>query len=261
MDYQTTIVPNLRRLRLPGMADNLSVRLQEAQDRQLGYQEFLHLLVGDEIANRESNNFEKRIRLARFAEDCTFATYDFHFNADQLPPATIRDLATCGFVRQKQNLVLAGPPGIGKSYIAQALGHEACKRGFEVLFAKVHKLLALLQDELHPRRAQTLLDRARTVDLLILDDFGFRAYTQEEAELLYTIADERLAKRSTIITSNRPPEDWYSVFQDPVTGGAILDRLVSGAVKLMTTKGRSYRKEGRSPLPSAALDSVPTPDR
>jgi DNA replication protein DnaC len=261
MDYQSTIVPNLRRLRLPGMADNLSVRLQEAQDRQLGYQEFLHLLVGDEIANRESNNFEKRIRLARFAEDCTFATYDFHFNSDQLPPATIRDLATCGFVRQRQNLVLAGPPGIGKSYIAQALGHEACKRGFEVLFAKVHKLLALLQDELHPRRAQTLLDRARTVDLLILDDFGFRAYTQDEAELLYTIADERLAKRSTIITSNRPPEDWYSVFQDPVTGGAILDRLVSGAVKLMTTKGRSYRKEGRKAPLSAALDSAPSPDR
>jgi|FreactTroBogLake_1042271.scaffolds.fasta_scaffold04261_4 DNA replication protein DnaC len=261
MDYQSTIVPNLRRLRLPGMADNLSVRLQEAQDRQLGYQEFLHLLVGDEIANRESNNFEKRIRLARFAEDCTFATFDFHFNADQLPPATLRDLATCGFVRQRQNLVLAGPPGIGKSYIAQALGHEACKRGFEVLFAKVHKLLALLQDELHPRRSQTLLDRARTVDLLILDDFGFRAYTQDEAELLYTIADERLAKRSTIITSNRPPEDWYSVFQDPVTGGAILDRLVSGAVKLMTTKGRSYRKEGRKAPPPAGLDSAPTPDR
>lgn len=261
MDYQSTIVPNLRRLRLPGMADNLSVRLQEAQDLQLGYQEFLHLLVGDEVANRESNNFEKRIRLARFAEDCTFATYDFHFNADQLPPATIRDLATCGFVRQKQNLVLAGPPGIGKSYIAQALGHEACKRGFEVLFSKVHKLLALLQDELHPRRAQTLLDRARTVDLLILDDFGFRAYTQDEAELLYTIADERLAKRSTIITSNRPPEDWYSVFHDPVTGGAILDRLVSGAVKLMTTKGRSYRKEGRNPVPTSGLDNPADAER
>jgi len=261
MDYQSTIVPNLRRLRLPGMADNLSVRLQEAQDRQLGYQEFLHLLVDDEVANRESNNFEKRIRLARFAEDCTFATYDFHFNADQLPPATIRDLATCGFVRQRQNLVLAGPPGIGKSYIAQALGHEACKRGFEVLFSKVHKLLTLLQDELHPRRAQTLLDRARTVDLLILDDFGFRAYTQDEAELLYTIADERLAKRSTIITSNRPPEDWYSVFQDPVTGGAILDRLVSGAVKLMTTKGRSYRKEGRNPVPTSGLDNPANAER
>ena len=135
MDYQTTIAANLRRLRLPGMADNLSLRLQEAHDRQLGYQEFLHLMVGDEIANRESNNFEKRIRLARFSEDCNFATYDFHFNADQLPPATVRDLATCDFIRQKQNLVLAGPPGIGKSFVAQAIGHEACRRGFEVLFA------------------------------------------------------------------------------------------------------------------------------
>jgi DNA replication protein DnaC len=261
MDYQPTIVSNLRRLRLPGMADNLSVRLQEAQERQLGYLEFLHLMVGDEVANRESNNFEKRIRLARFAEDCTFATYDFHFNADQLPPATIRDLSTCGFIRQKQNLVLAGPPGIGKSFIAQALGHEACKRGFEVHFAKTHKLLSQLQDALQPRRVQTLMERLRTVDLLILDDFGFRSYTQDEAELLYTIADERLAKRSTVITSNRPPEDWYAVFPDPVTGGAILDRLVSGSIRLMTTKGRSYRKEGKKPPTSTSLDSGPSPER
>jgi len=105
------------------------------------------------------------------------------------------------------------------------------------------------------------MERARTVDLLILDDFGFRAYTQDEAELLYTVADERLAKRSTIITSNRPPEDWYSVFLDPVTGGAILDRLISGAVKIMTTKGRSYRKEGKKPTTPTELDSPPTDER
>ena len=260
MDYQPTIIQNLRRLRLPGMADCLQVREQEARDQQLGYLEFLHLLVNDEVANRESNNFEKRIRLARFAEDCTFATYDFKFNADVLPPATIRDLATCAFIRQKQNLLLAGPPGIGKSFVAQAIGHEACKRGLEVHFAKTHKLLTLLQDDLRPKRVQALFERVRTVDLLILDDFGFRTYTPTEAELLYTIADERLAKRSTVITTNRPPEDWYGVFPDQVIGGAILDRLVAGAIRLMTTKGRSYRKEGRKPVPQVALDSTNAPD-
>jgi DNA replication protein DnaC len=255
MEYQTTLVQNLRRLRLPGMADNLSLRENEAREGQLGPMEFLQLLVGDEIANRESNNFEKRKRQARFAEDCTFASFDFRFNAEHLPPATIRDLATCGFIRQHSNLLLAGPPGIGKSFIAQAIGHEACKRGMEVLFAKTHKLLIQLQDDLHPRRVQALSERIRTVDLLILDDFGFRGYSQSEAEILYTIADERLSRCSTIVTTNRPPEDWYSVFPDPVTGGAILDRLIAGAIRLMTTKGKSYRKEGVRKIPETGLDN------
>ena len=144
----------------------------------------------------------------------------------------------------------------GKSFIAQAIGHEACRRGKEVLFAKTHKLLAQLQDELHPRRVQALFERTRTVDLLILDDFGFRCYTQSEAELLYTIADERLSRRSTIITTNRPPEDWYAVFPDPVTGGAILDRLIAGAIRLLTTKGRSYRKEGSEKIAGTGLDDA-----
>ena len=109
------------------------------------------------------------------------------------------------------------------------------------------------------KRVQALFERVRTVDLLVLDDFGFRTYTQTEAELLYTIADERLSKRATVITTNRPPEDWYGVFPDQVIGGAILDRLVAGAIKLMATKGRSYRKEGQKPMPEAALDSIGTP--
>ena len=246
MDHSPTLTQNLKRLRLPGMADNLELREREAHDLKLGYVEFLHLLVQDEIANREGNNFEKRIRLARFAEDCCFATYDFGFNADQLPPATIRDLATCRFIKERQNLLLAGPPGMGKSFIAQAIGHEACKRGYEVHFAKTHQLLTMMQDDLRPRRVQALRERTRIVDLLILDDFGFRTYSQEEAELLYTIADERLAKRATIITTNRPPEDWYAIFPDPITGGAILDRLVSGAIQILSTSARSYRKEGRT---------------
>ena len=258
MEYQTTLAQNLRRLRLPGMADNLELRQQEAREGQLGPLEFLHLLVGDEIANRESNNFEKRVRLARFVEDCSFASFDFKFNAEYLPPSTIRDLATCAFIRQRMNLLLAGPPGIGKSFIAQAIGLEACKRGMEVLFAKTHKLLGQLQDDLRPRRVQVLLERIRTVDLLILDDFGFRVYTQPESELLYTIADERLSHRSTIVTTNRPPEDWYGVFPDPVIGGAILDRLIAGSIRLMTTKGRSYRKEGAHTIPEKSLDN-PSP--
>ncbi|HVB01307.1 MAG TPA: IS21-like element helper ATPase IstB [Acidimicrobiales bacterium] len=243
MDLQTTLESNLKRLRLPGMAENLDGRVREAEVGRLGYVDFLSLLLQDEIANRDANNFEKRLRDAGFSNDCTFEGFDYSFNADVLVPATIRDLATCRFIERKANLILGGPPGIGKSHLAQAIGHEACRRGLDVLFSKTHKLLDVIRDEQRPRKAQIVLKRAITVGLLVLDDFAFRRYTQTEAELLYTIADERLNRRSIIVTSNRPPEDWFSVFPDPVIGGAILDRLVSGALKLIIPKGRSYRKE------------------
>jgi DNA replication protein DnaC len=163
-----------------------------------------------------------------------------------LPPPTLRDLSSCSFIDRRRNLVIAGPPGIGKSHIAQGLGYEAAKRGMDVLFFKTHKLMdRFAPDRISGRRSQLLMKRALGVELLILDDFAFRAYSQRETELLYAICDERLGSGSIIVTSNRPPEDWYSVFPDPVVGGAVMDRLVSGAVKLIVTSGRSYRKEGR----------------
>jgi DNA replication protein DnaC len=113
----------------------------------------------------------------------------------------------------------------------------------DVIFRKTGKLIEELSDPLYPKRIDRLLKKTISCDLLILDDFAFRKYSQSESELLYTVADERLGKKSTIITSNRPPEDWYSVYPDPVIGGAILDRLISGAIKIIITKGKSYRRE------------------
>ena len=139
--------------------------------------------------------------------------------------------------------------------MVQAIGHEVCRRGSEALFIKTHKLLEQLYDDQYPRRAARLWKRVRTVSALILDDFGFRRYETNEAELLYSICDERLGNGSIILTSNRPVEDWYSVFPDPVIGGAILDRLASPAIKLIIEKGRSYRKEGpKSTRPTGKTD-------
>lgn len=239
------LVADLKRLRLPGMADNLALRTEEAEAGKLGYLEFARLLVQDEVASRESNSFQKRVKTAGFSTQMTFESFDFDFNAAVLPPETIRDLASCRFIEQKRNVVLAGPPGIGKSHIAQALGQEAARRGLDVAFFKTHKLLDRLEgDRFSTRRAQILMKRCLAAGLLILDDFAFRMYSQKEAELLYAISDERLSEGSIIVTSNRPPEDWYAIFPDPVIGGAIMDRLVSGAIKLIVTSGRSFRKEG-----------------
>ena len=233
----------LKRLKMPGIANNLDVRMKEANDNELGFLEFLHMLIQDEVLSRESNILEKRLKDASFPMRQTFEQFDFSFNREALPVNLIRDLATCQFVVKHENLLLCGPPGIGKSHIACAIGHEACRHQMDVIFRKTGKLIEDLSDPLYPKRSGRLMKKTIDCDLLILDDFAFRKYTQSESELLYTIADERLGKKSTIITSNRPPEDWYSVYPDPVIGGAILDRFVSGAIKIIITKGKSYRKE------------------
>lgn len=244
MELKHHLEQNLKRLKMPGIMHNLQLRLEEAQENRLGYLEFLSLLIQDELINREANNFHKRVKVAGFGLIKTFEGFDYQFNEEALPSALIRDLATCHFVEQNRNLVICGPSGIGKTHIVKAVGHEVCRRGENVLFKKTGKLLQKLMDPSSNGRSERLFRKCLKAQLLILDDFAFRKLDSKESELLYALADERLGRASTIITSNRPPQDWYGIFPDPVIGQAILDRLVSGAVKVITTKGRSYRKEG-----------------
>lgn len=246
---------NLKRLRMPAVLENLDLRLKEAEETSLGYLDFLSLLIQDEIDSREANNLNKRLKTGGFSPRMTFETYEYRFNSEAIAPQVIRDLATCMFIRQKRSLVFCGPPGIGKTHISQALGHEICRRGGDALFTKTQKLLEALLDSSYPRRVARLWKQLERVELLILDDFGFRRYEQREAELLYSLADLRLGNASTIITSNRPPQDWYGVFPDPVIGGAILDRFVSGAIKLIVDKAKSYRKHSTYEYPVHEIGS------
>lgn len=245
MNMTHHVQTHLKRLKLPAVMENLETREREAREANLGYVEFLSLLIQDEIASRETNILHKRIADGSLNPRLTFETFDFRFNNEALASATIRDLATCHFIERNQSLIFCGPPGIGKTHIAHAIGHEVCRRGQDALFFKTHKLLEHLVDESYPRRVERLWKRCVSAKLLILDDFGFRRYDARESELLYELSDERLGKATTIITSNRPVDDWYGIFPDPVIGGAILDRLVSGAIKLIVERAKSYRKDGK----------------
>lgn len=251
MQHHQQIPGILKQLRMPGMAASLDLRLKEAKENNLGHIEFLQLLLQDELINRETNLLSKKLKTGGFSNRMTFETFDYRFNEEALNPQTIRDLATCHFVDQHRSLVICGPPGIGKSHISQAIGHEVCRRGGDALFMKTQILLEELTNESYPRRAARLWKNIKNFDLLILDDFGFRRYDTKESEILYSLADFRLGCHSTIITSNRPAQDWYGVFPDPVIGGAILDRLVSGAIKLIVEKAKSYRKSGSEYFPES----------
>jgi DNA replication protein DnaC len=260
MQMRQELERQLKRLKMPGLWHALEIRLAEAREGKLGHLEFLALLIQDELSSREDSMFTKRLKAAGFGVEKTFADFDYRFNDKALPPATLRDLANCHFVEQRQNLVIGGPPGIGKTHVVKAIGQEACRRGHHVLFRSTQRLLGeLLSDS--AEYADRMLRRAIAVGLLILDDFAFRKLDQKEAEMLYVLAEERAGKASTVLTSNRPPEDWYAIFPDAVVGGAVLDRMVSSAIKLISTAGKSYRREimgnpGRSSAKSAAKAQV-----
>lgn len=233
---------SLRALRLSGMLDTLEVRLSQARTGELGHLEFLALLCEDEIARRDTAAVDRRLKAAHFETTANMEDYDFGFNP-KVPVAAIRDLATLRFVEAGESVILHGPVGVGKTMIAQAIGHAACRRGYTVAFTKTSRLLADLAGGHADRTWTGRLRRWSRPDIVILDDFAMRDFTAAQADDLYEIVTER-AGRSLILTANRAASDWYSLFPNPVVAESILDRLVNGAHHLVM-EGRSYRPNKR----------------
>jgi DNA replication protein DnaC len=232
----------LRSLSLSGMLDTLEARLAQAHAGDLGHLEFLQVLCQDEIARREVAALARRLRAARFEATTTIEDFDFSYNP-KVPAAVIRDLATLRFVEAGESVVLHGPVGVGKSHVAQALGHAACRRGHSVAFTKTSRLLADLAGGHADRTWEARLRRWARPAMLILDDFAMRQLSVAQADDLYELVSER-AGRSLVITANRAAEDWYSLFPNPVVAESILDRVVNGAHHVHMP-GRSYRPNRR----------------
>jgi DNA replication protein DnaC len=246
MELMHQLTPYLKQLRLSGILETLEARNRQALDDQWSYVEFLSRLLEDEVERRAQKQLALRLRRGAVNTTKTLEGFDFNFNPT-LRRQAVMQVASCDYIRQHYNVLLCGPTGVGKSHLAQALAHEACRQGFDVLFANTHKMLQHLNggraDGTLERRIQSYL----RPDLLILDDFGLKPLTPPGPEDLYDIINERYEQGSILLTSNRAPAEWPDLFGDPLLASAGLDRLAHHAEVLVIT-GDSFRAQGRKRL-------------
>jgi len=232
-------VPLLKKLRLSGVLQTLDVRTKQAVDDDLSHSEFLYRLLNDEVERRDAKQLDQRIRRASFEHGKTIEDFDFHFNP-QVPKAKVLELATCAFVERRENVLLVGHSGVGKSHLAQALGHRACRAGCSVLNVSAHEMLIQLRASRADATYERRMLRFTTPDVLIVDDLGLRSLTGDEPIDLYEIIRRRYEHGSMVITSNRAKEEWPPLFGDPLLASAAMDRLLHNA-HVIEIAGDSYR--------------------
>jgi DNA replication protein DnaC len=238
------LVSSIRKLRLSGMLDSLEVRLQEAAGNNLSHGEFLELILQDELNVREQRLIQRRIRTARFRDVKTLEDFDFSFNPS-IKRKQIFDLASCRFIREQRDVLFVGPPGIGKSHLVQAIGYHAIKSGFTVLYRSVFDLVRDLMQEETLDTQENFLRRYLKPDLLLIDDMGLKQLPKRSGEYLFEIIMRRYENRSTMMTSNRPIEEWGKLIGDVPSATAILDRVLHHA-DIINITGKSYRLKDRA---------------
>ena len=239
MDIAPDLLRRLKRLRLGGLLPTLPDRATHARQAKLSHVEFLELLLQDEIDRRDSHGLALRVAAATF--DAPVAAEEIVWDTPvSFDRARVRELFSLRWLAEHDNVIFCGPVGVGKSFLAQALGHSACRAGHRVRFVKVAKLLqALLQsraDNSFERELRSWL----APDLLIVDDFGLRKLTAQQSSDFYDVLVERDGRAATILTSNRAVDEWVALFDDPILANSALDRFAHRAHQIVM-EGPSLR--------------------
>jgi DNA replication protein DnaC len=255
MEVSQSLKTVLKRLKLSGIVATLPDRIAYARKQKVAELDLLELVLQDEIDRRDHQNLSIRLSKAGFDEEHTLEGFDWDapvtFDRDR-----VRDLFSLGFVERHQDVIFLGPVGVGKTFLACALGHAACRAGNEVRFLRADHLLQRLHQSRADHSTEKVLRALLAPDVLIIDDFGLRRLDAQQSSDLYEVILERHRRASTILTSNRTIDEWIPLFDDPILAQSAIDRLAHNAYQVVI-EGDSYRKRQRP----GHSDSVPTPPR
>lgn len=230
----------LRTLKLTGMVKALEEQMQMADIDSLSFEQRLGLMADREITERQNRHLKTRLRKARLRQSASVEDIDYR-HPRGLDRALVAKLQSCDWIKERHNLIVTGPTGTGKTFLACALAHKACREGFSALYLRIPRLLQDLFISKGDGRYAMLLKSMSKTDLLLLDDWGMSKITSEQSRDLLELIDDRHGLRSTLITSQFPVDHWHELIEDPTLADAILDRIIHNAYKI-NLEGDSMRK-------------------